>query len=350
MLKKLCATTLLFACCAFAVTAQENRWYDSFFVETSGQYYFAPGFFSELVKPDLGFRAALGYEYRRFRFALETGYTHISGTNPLALDFRFVPLSFKTGYALPLKKGWGLQADFDLGWIFSKTVHYETAMDMFMDNKKESSARSVAIGTRFYGTYNFLRRGENLYMLKAYAGGGIDVIFETDGPIPLPLFELGISFKPLVLLKLKKADKPVPLDETSPVEPEKLVFAATPENIVIEETAQGRTVRLLNAVYFEANSVAMIEKYRPILNEAGERLKANPRLKMTLRAYAAPFGTEDGQVAVSAARAWFCMEYYMKNYGIAEARMKIEYYGADRSPEFKNASWESYRCVELIIE
>jgi outer membrane protein OmpA-like peptidoglycan-associated protein len=351
MLKKLCVASLLFVCCTVVVSAQEDRWYDSFFVEAAGQYYFTPGFFSGLVEPDIGFRGALGYEYRRFRFALESGYTHITGTNPLALDFRFVPLSFKTGYALPLGKGWGLQADLDLGFIFSDTIHYETAIDMLMDKKKESSTRSFAAGMRLYGTYSFLRRSENTYALKAYAGGGIDVIFETDGPIPLPLFELGISFKPLSLIKpTASREQKTTLAEMPPIEPEKLVFAPTPENIVIEENKSGKTVRLLNAVYFEANSVKMIEQYRPILNEAGERLKANPALRMTLRAYAAPFGTEDGQVAVSAARAWFCVEHYMKNYGIAEARMKIEYYGAERSPEFKDASWESYRCVELIIE
>jgi hypothetical protein len=198
MLKKLYASTLLFACCAFAVSAQENRWYDSFFVESSGQYYFTPGFFSELVKPDVGFRGALGYEYRRFRFGLESGYTHISGTNPLVLDLRFVPLALKTGYALPLAKGWGLQADLGLGFIFSKTVHYKNAIEMLMDDRRVSTARSFMAGARVFGTYTFAHGA-----LKLFAGGGIDAIFETEGTIPLPIFEAGVSFKPLALVRPK---------------------------------------------------------------------------------------------------------------------------------------------------
>jgi outer membrane protein OmpA-like peptidoglycan-associated protein len=330
---------------AAPIYAQEAKWYEPLFIEAAGQYYFTPGFFSDLIEPDTGFRGALGYEYHRFRFALESGYTHITGTNPLVLDFRFVPITYKTGYALPLGKGWGLQTDLNVGFIFSDTIHYETAIDMLMDKKKESSARSFAAGARLYGTYTFARDS-----LKLYVGGGIDAVFETGGTIPLPLVEAGISFKPFSLIKAAGKERKAPLREMPTIEPGKLVFAPTPENIFIEENENGKTVRLLNAIYFEANRVNMIERYRPILNEAGERLRANPSSRVTLRAYAAPFGTEDGQVAVSAARAWFCVEYYNKNYGIAEERMKIEYYGAERSPEFKDASWESYRCVELIIE
>jgi hypothetical protein len=200
---------LTILCClvhALPVHAQEAEWYEPFFIETSVQYYFTPGFFSGLIEPDAGFRGALGYEFRRFRFALESGYTHITGTNPLVLDFRFVPLTLKAGYALPLGKGWGVQADLGLGWIFSETVHYETAIDMLMGNKKESSARSSSVGARVYGTYSFARRPESTPFLKLYAGGGIDAIFETDGTIPLPMIEAGVSFKPLTLIKPKAAD------------------------------------------------------------------------------------------------------------------------------------------------
>jgi hypothetical protein len=40
----------------------------------------------------------------------------------------------------------------------------------------------------------------------------------------------------------------------------------------------------------------------------------------------------------------------VKNYGIDEGRMQIEYFGSGRVPEFTDAYWESYRCVELITE
>ena len=129
-----------------------------------------------------------------------------------------------------------------------------------------------------------------------------------------------------------------------------IVFSSVPENIVIEETKEGKTVRLLNAVYFEADKSVLIEKYRHVLDWAGERLRDNPTQNIILRGYTAPFGTPEGRAEISAARARICADYLAKNYGIAASRMKIESYGAEKSPEFKDASWESYRCVELIIE
>jgi hypothetical protein len=184
--------------------AQEFRWYDGFFIEGSVHNYFAPELLQEYIHPEPGFRGALGYEYNRFRFAVESGYTTITGINPLAhiieseplvTDVSLVPLVFKFGYALPIRWGLGLQADLDLGFIFSRTTHYETVIDLLMNNKTESQTRSPLAGARLYATYT-LPRG----FLKIYAGGGIDVLFETEGPIPMPLIEAGISFKPLMLI------------------------------------------------------------------------------------------------------------------------------------------------------
>jgi outer membrane protein OmpA-like peptidoglycan-associated protein len=320
--------------------AQEAEWYEQFFLEAAGQYYFTPGFFSELVKPDMGFRGALGYEYRRFRLAVESGYTHITGTNPLALDFRFVPLTIKAGYALPLSKGFGVQADMGFGWIFSQTVHYETAIDMLQDNIKESSATSTSLGARLYGTYSFLHRKGGIDSLKLYAGGGIDMIFEDDGTIPLPMFEAGVSFKPLALFRPKGKEVPAAVIETPAEE--------VPE-VAAEET-EIRAERVLTMVYFEADTAVMIERYRNVLDEAGERLRADPNLKITLRGYTAPFGWLEGRKIISADRVRFCAEYLKTHYGIDEGRMKIEYFGSERAPESANADWQSYRCVELIIE
>jgi len=324
--------------------AEESPWYGGFFVEAAIQRYFEPELLADYISPEIGFRGALGYELKRFRFAVESGYSTIIGTNPLVLDVSLAPLVFKFGYALPIRWGLGLQADLDVGFMFSRTSHYDSAIDVILDNKIESQTRSLLAGARLYATYTFPRS-----FLKIYAGGGIDALFETDGPIPLPLIEAGISFKPLMLIPRRAAAaQATPPDAL--IAPEDLVFSHTPENIVIEEGEHGRTVRLLNAVYFLADSATMIERYRPILDEAGRRLRSDPALRITLRAYAAPFGTAEGQVAVSAARAWFCVEHFMKQHGIAEERMKIEYYGAERSPEFADATWESYRCVELILE
>ena len=174
------------------------RWYEPFFVEAAVQYHFTPGLFSEVVKPDPGFRAALGYEFRRFRFAVESGYTHINGINPVVLDITFVPLVFKLGYALPIGRGFGLQADMSIGRMFSQTLHYDSAINVLLENTQDSAADSFLSGIRLYGTWSLLKN-----VLKFYAGGGVDMLFENDGVIPLPLIEAGISCKPLSLIQPK---------------------------------------------------------------------------------------------------------------------------------------------------
>jgi len=324
--------------CAAPVYADEEPWYEPFFVEASVQQYAVPGLFTDFLKPHTGFRAALGYEYRHFRLALESGYTHIEGTNPLVLDLRFVPLVLKFGYALPIRWGLGVQADITYGFMFSHVTHYKNAIGLLMNKQEESDGRSPFPGARLYATYTIPQE-----FLKIYVGGGVDMITELEGPIPIPLFEAGVSFKPLMLIRPARQKRPARKSEA-------IVFAHTPENIVIEETERGKTVRLLNAVYFEADSANMIERYRPILDEAGRRLRSDPALRITLRGYTAPFGTPEGRTALSEARARYCMDYLRRSFGISGERIKIEYYGAERTPEFANADWESYRCVELIIE
>ena len=175
--------------------AQEVRWYDDFFIETSIHQYFAPEILDKLVKPKTGFRGALGYEYRHFRAAVESGYTTVTGTNPFVLDVSLAPLVFRFGYALPIWWNLGLQADVGIGWMFSRTTHYDSAINMLLDNKKVSKVSSSLMNAKLYATYTLPWK-----FLKIYAGGGVDVMFETGGPIPLPLIEAGVSFKPLILI------------------------------------------------------------------------------------------------------------------------------------------------------
>jgi len=324
--------------------SQENRWYDGFFIEGSAVHYYLPELFSGIMKPQPGFRGALGYEYRRFRFAVESGYTRIEGTNPLVLDVTLIPLTAKFGYSLPLFRGIGLQADISFGWFFSRTTYYPSAIDMLIDNKQDERVKSPLAGARLYLTYSFLRD-----FIKIYAGGGADIVFENDGPIPPPVIEAGISIKPLAFPRPKaRRQEPVP-----PAEPASSSEPASPsEPVETAETeipqAPQRIVLSRTAVYFIADSTALIEDYRIVLDEAGRRLRANPALRITMRGYTAPVGTEDGKTSLSAARAWYCAEYLMRCYGIAENRMNIEFYGAEETsgPE----AWEYRRRVDLIIE
>jgi outer membrane protein OmpA-like peptidoglycan-associated protein len=322
-----------------ALPAQEKRWFDDVFIEGTVLHYVAPEPFTEAVQPKTGFRAALGYEFRNFRFAAESGYTRVEGTNPFVLDLRFSPLTFKFGYALPLRRGLGLQADLSGGVLFSQTNHYKNAVEFILEQDRNSPATSPLTGVRLYATFTV----PHLQPVKIYAGGGLDMIFEPGGVIPLPAFEGGISIKPFGFIRQKQRPGP-----EQPYTPLDTVFAHIPENQIVEEDEKGKTIRLLNAVYFLADSTVFIEGYLPLLDQAGNRLRNSPDMSIILRGYAAPFGTEAGQRTLSAARAWRCAEYLM-SMGIAEERVHMEFYGADKTPEWADASWESWRCVELLI-
>ena len=338
MVKKLYLASFFFLFYLHPAYSQENRWYEPFFIEGTALHYFIPELFSGLIKPELGFRGALGYEYRNFRFALESGYTHIEGTNPFVLDLRFFPLAFKSGYNLPIRWGLGLQADLSCGVLFSQTVHYYDVIELFLENKNKSPSTVFLAGGRIYATYTIPRTS-----IKFYAGGGLDGVFETDGAIPLPVIEGGISFKPFVLIRPKAAPKKTGPAVTETAETE---IPQTPPPLEVKEPERILIAR--RAVYFRADSTTLIEEYRYVLDETGQKLRDSPELRITLKGYTAPIGTEQGKTALSAARSWYCVEYLMKNYGIAEDRMKIEFYGADDPTELK--SWEYRRRVDIFIE
>jgi hypothetical protein len=183
--------------------AQAVIWYEGFYIESSVQKYFAPEMLDGLVRPETGFRAGLGYEFKRFRFTVESGRTYIEGTNELVTDITVVPLLFKIGYALPIYSSFGVQADLGAGILFSHTLRYETAIDLVLENKREDNIHSPISTARLYGTWS------PWDFLKIYAGGGADIIFEDDGPISLPIIEAGISFKPFALVNFLRARKNV---------------------------------------------------------------------------------------------------------------------------------------------
>ena len=291
----------------FPLATAGAQWYKGIFIEGSAQYYYTPGFFSELVKPEIGGRGALGCELQRFRLAVESGFTSIEGTNPLVLNIDLVPLVFKFGYALPVIWGFGVQADVDIGCVFSTVTRYATAMDVALENLRKENERHPLAGARLYLTWTTPGK-----FFKIYAGGGGDIIFETEGPLPLPLIEAGVSIKPAALVKKKEIEAP--------------------------------------SVHFQPNSVSVSEESLFALDEAGERLRDNPKLRVTLTAYAAPSGVEmqvrrkSGVPALSAARAAWCAEYLQENYEIDASRIKTEYKQA------KSAEPEKFRSVELIVK
>jgi hypothetical protein len=292
--------------------AEEEEWYMPFFVEGAAQMYAVPELFEGLIKPLPGFRAALGYEYKNIRLAVESGYTHIEGTNPFVINLKFYPLVLKAGYHLPIRWGFGLQSDLSFGRKFMQAVHYNDIIEIITESVNESFSHNMLLGARLYATYTIFSNS-----LKLYTGGGVDINFETDGTIVLPTIEAGLSVKPFKLVKFTS------------------------------EKWQGRPRR--NSIYFVSNSVELPEQYLSVLDNAGKRLAANPSSRLTLRAYNAPRNkiqtqifNDDKTPALSAVRVRFCMEYLAEHYGISEERISVEYRAAGSNSGI-------YNCVDIIL-
>jgi outer membrane protein OmpA-like peptidoglycan-associated protein len=172
-----------------------------------------------------------------------------------------------------------------------------------------------------------------------------------DADIPVPAAQTAQAAVPAApAAALPAAAEPAP----APAEPV-IVFEETETNIVIEDTARGRTVRLLNAVYFGADSAVPIGDFRSVLDELGALLASRPDAAVVLRAYTAPYGTREGRLEISRNRAAFCRDYLQGAYRIAADRIEIELYGADQIPEWGRSpdgtfvAVESFRCVEFIL-
>jgi outer membrane protein OmpA-like peptidoglycan-associated protein len=192
--------------------------------------------------------------------------------------------------------------------------------------------------------------------LNLYAGAGVDWIIETGGTIPLPAVELGITFKPFLLEKRfrPRAARPAlaPEPPVAPMrEPE---LAVEPEPVPKPEPAAVPEpeipVRILQILYFPADAEFPIPSHMAGLDAAGELLRASPDLAVTLRGYTAPYSTPGARRILSELRARFCENYLRSEYGIADERITVEWYGADRLPEGADGTDWRRRCVDIIIE
>jgi len=143
---------------------------------------------------------------------------------------------------------------------------------------------------------------------------------------------------------------PPPVTSTPPATTVRQPFRFTPTSnsriITLDDGSQG----LFSSVYFEPDTGVLIERYRPVLEEAGRLLAANPELQLVLRTYTALFGTPEGRHMVAMERGNFCRDYFVQNYGVTPSRITIEAYGSEREPaSARTDDWVSYRCAELII-
>jgi len=189
--------------------SQTTLWHENLFFDASLLYCVAPDWIGEIVKPEIGFRCAIGYEYSNFRegtflnkfggslrLAIESGCIFMKGNSLLIKEGSIVPLVLKFGYFKPLNTIFGVQADVNLGLAFSQISRYETASDIINNNLKADNNTDLLGGFRLYAAILPLE------FLKVYAGGGVDFIFEKSEPIPLLVIEAGVSLKPFIAARV----------------------------------------------------------------------------------------------------------------------------------------------------
>jgi hypothetical protein len=169
----------------------DNTPHPFLFIEGAAHFYFAPEMFSDTVLPKPGFRGALGFGWQRLRFSLASGYTRITGTNPLVQDLTFIPLTFRLGYEQPLGKVFSIRLDMGGGILFSEANYYASALDNYMDmptvNKAEINGVAEArLSAVFTLPGNFL---------QIYAGGDGYLLPETGGHLFRGAFEAGLVLK-----------------------------------------------------------------------------------------------------------------------------------------------------------
>jgi hypothetical protein len=188
------------------------------FFEGAAHFYFAPEMFSDTVQPKTGVRGALGWGWRRLRFSFASGYTRITGTNPLVRDSTFIPLTFRLGYGQPLGQIFSIRLDLGGGILFSQANLYTSALDNYMGmptvNKSETNGMAEArLSAVFTLPGNFL---------QISAGGNGYLLPETGGTLFRGAFEAGLVLK--IAKRRIEVDPPVPQEPPPlPSEPEEPV-------------------------------------------------------------------------------------------------------------------------------
>ena len=175
-----------------ACFADDGPWFSKFFVQGSWNRYFAPDMAADYIMDDGGFRVGVGYSFDlpynlSVPVYVESGYSHLVGTNPILLDVKSVPLIFFGGVDWTFMDFFKFNFSVGMGAMFSTVEHYESAYDMVKGNL------TVSDGSDFLFAF---RAGLGFDLVEGfatvYATYGLDLILETDGPIPLPGLNVGL--------------------------------------------------------------------------------------------------------------------------------------------------------------
>ncbi|GHV81266.1 hypothetical protein AGMMS49944_30570 [Spirochaetia bacterium] len=292
------------------------------FIKGVAQYYFfpanAPFVFWDYLKPDPGFRAALGFEWRNFDFSLESGYTHFAGIDPYRIyveDLHLFPLLFKFGYIFALPKGWGIQPEAGFGAVFYKTIH-DSTIHPGPRIMQESFTVNMMASLRL----NLVWEIPKASFLLLHIGGGADMIPETEGPNFIPAVEAGLTFKPRLSRRtpVRSASQPAPrpMTPTTPRQP------APTWNI-----------------HFIENTEQIVPTDYPLLEKIANAIKQLPaNCKIQLDGHVAAWGRPDAEMDLSFWRGQLILEA-LSSRGIADERIYFLPWGSTK-PLMRNDTTE----------
>jgi outer membrane protein OmpA-like peptidoglycan-associated protein len=253
----------------------------------------------------------------------------------------------------------GVQADVSTGFAFSQTTYYPTEADRARNNIQEDRTSSFVLGGRLYATVTPLN------FLRIYAGGGMDVILEQEGPLPMPLLEIGLHFKPFVPAAEKERQRLLALaraeEERQRLLAEELALAEEErQRLLALERAEerARAIELARAtelarqnIQFQADSAELSDSEKLKLQEIAAILREIPGVKIQVEGHTALAGTEGRRVVFSLERAQAVASYLVSLGAVDDSNVTVIGHGAER-PIADNDTEEGMslnRRVEIFI-
>lgn len=319
-----------------------SDWSSGIFADL-GVHSYIPIGIHEYAFPKAGFRAGLGYHFfndynHSVLFAVNSGWTFISGTNPLVRTLDLVPLGFFAEYNFSPVHFFSINAGAGCGMFFSSVSRYKTAVDLIQNDLAYESSELFFIHANIGTSFKFLRNSFSVCL-----DFGVDLLPEKDGTIPLPYASVSTKVYPWKIAKYPK----------------------TQNQNVFEYPKE---IESITKVYFSANSTELWESYKPILNYLALYLKGlakdnnNPENKkdaekkftVVLTGYSAPFGMEVEMDNIAEQRARVIMEYLRSKTKLKDdsflIRIKTADFDVDGLPQkVTNDDLQKYRVVEIKV-
>ncbi|GHU60899.1 hypothetical protein FACS189445_1720 [Spirochaetia bacterium] len=311
------------------------------------QYYFplisAPFDFWSYLKPEPGFRAALGYEWRQFAFSLESGYTHFAGIDPYRMyveDLHLLPLLFRFGYTFLLPRGFGIQPEVMAGAILYRVYHYPTEKDWLTGSLKETFAQNLIAALRLNLVWEIYR----VPILRLHIGGGVDMIPEAEGPFFIPAVEAGVTFKPRLPRRIPAGYAFRPMTPTTPRQPAPKALPSLQaalkkvKDIAIEEVPQGIKVTVWNIHFIDGKDEIVPADYPRLVTIANAIKRVSENRKIQVEGHVAAEGRPEEEMDLSFWRGQVILEA-LSSQDIADERIYFRPWGGLR-PLMSNATAE----------